>query len=123
MAHKVQLRLRELHIKFRPNMPGSPHLNGKVERVQQTMWRESYASTDLNSGNLAEELGMWLIHYNYQRIHGSLGCSPFERLCRDIQAAPLWEDIMADYSPATERYHERNYAEDLRQAQLQQHLR
>jgi transposase InsO family protein len=65
MAHKVQLRLRELHIKFRPNKPGAPHLNGKVERVQQTMWCEFYANTNLTSEALTEELGVWLMHYNY----------------------------------------------------------
>jgi transposase InsO family protein len=30
-AEKVQLKMMELGIKFRPNKPGSPHLNGKVE--------------------------------------------------------------------------------------------
>jgi transposase InsO family protein len=123
MAHKVQLRLRELRIKFRPNRPGSPHLNGKVERVQQTMWHEFYGNSDLTCNKLAEELGVWLMHYNYQRIHGSLGCPPVERLCQDIQAAPLWEDIVAGYDPATERFHERNYAEDQRLAQLHQQRR
>mgnify|MGYP006337913365 CR=1 FL=1 len=34
-------------IKFRPVKPGSPHLNGKVERSQQTDLREFYANTDL----------------------------------------------------------------------------
>ena len=34
-ALKVQQKLKEYHIKFRPNKPGSPHLNGKVERSQK----------------------------------------------------------------------------------------
>lgn len=33
---KVQERLQEYGIKFRPNKPASPHLNGKVERSQKT---------------------------------------------------------------------------------------
>jgi len=33
MADKVQIRLMELHIKYRPLKPGQPHLNEKVERV------------------------------------------------------------------------------------------
>ena len=36
-------------IKFRPVKPGSPHLNGKVERSQQTDLREFYANTDLSN--------------------------------------------------------------------------
>lgn len=36
-AVKVQERLRELGIKFRPNKPGSPYLNGKVERSQKSI--------------------------------------------------------------------------------------
>lgn len=34
-AVKVQEKLMGLGIKFRPNKPGSPHLNGKVERSQK----------------------------------------------------------------------------------------
>lgn len=35
-AYKVQELLMEWGIKFRPNKPASPHLNGKVERSQKT---------------------------------------------------------------------------------------
>jgi transposase InsO family protein len=35
-AEKVQRWLMEYGIKFRPNKPGSPHLNGKVEHSQKT---------------------------------------------------------------------------------------
>lgn len=34
-AEKVQLKMMEYGIKFRPNKPASPHLNGKVERSQR----------------------------------------------------------------------------------------
>lgn len=34
-ALKIQKRPAEVGVKFRPNKPGSPHLNGKVERSQQ----------------------------------------------------------------------------------------
>jgi transposase InsO family protein len=118
LAFKVQLRLRELCIKLRPNRPAAPHLNGKVERVQQTMWREFYSSTDLSQANVADELGAWLLYYNYQRIHGSLGTTPIERFCERAQSAPLWEDVMDAYDPTQERYHEREYAQDQRLAQV-----
>ena len=41
-AEKVQRRLMEYGIKFRPNKPGSPHLNGKVERSQKTDLEVNY---------------------------------------------------------------------------------
>ena len=34
-AEKVQLKIMEFGIKFRPNKPASPHINGKVERSQK----------------------------------------------------------------------------------------
>lgn len=46
-AEKVQLKMMKLGIKFRPNKPASPHLNGKVERSQKTDLEEFYAITDL----------------------------------------------------------------------------
>jgi transposase InsO family protein len=42
-----QEALRRNCIKFRPNRPRAPHLNGKVERSQQTDWVEFYATVDL----------------------------------------------------------------------------
>jgi hypothetical protein len=35
-AEKVQRRLMEYGIKFHPNKPGSPHLNGKADHSQRT---------------------------------------------------------------------------------------
>lgn len=99
MAFKVQLHLRQLCIKFRPNRPAAPHLNGKVGRVQQTIWHGPYASLDLNQAALANELGVWQMHHNYQRIHGPLGTPPIERFCARTQAAPLWEEVIASYDP------------------------
>lgn len=37
-------------IKFRPNKPGSPHLNGKVERSQKTDKSEFYPTIDVSVG-------------------------------------------------------------------------
>ncbi len=79
-AEKVQYKLMELGIKFRPNKPGAPHLNGKVERSQKTDLEEFYATTDLsNFENLREELCQWQFFYNWQRSHGSLkGKTPLD---------------------------------------------
>lgn len=43
-------------IKFRPVRPGSPHLNGKVERSQKTDFDGFYATVDLNSSDLEDKL-------------------------------------------------------------------
>jgi len=43
-AYDVQDQLMNWGIKFRPTRPASPHLNGKVERVQQTVLSEFYAT-------------------------------------------------------------------------------
>ena len=52
-AYEVQDRLRERHIKFRPNRPRAPHLNGKVERVQRTALEEFWAAANLEDPTLA----------------------------------------------------------------------
>lgn len=72
-AEKVQKKLMRLRIKFRPNKPGAPHLNGKVERSQKTDLEEFYAIADLtNFEALKNELEAWQSFYNWQRPHGSL---------------------------------------------------
>ena len=55
-AYKFQEKLREYCIKFRPNKPRSPHLNGKVERPQRTDLEEFYPTVDLNDPDLAHKL-------------------------------------------------------------------
>jgi len=112
MADKVQYRLIELHIKYRPIRPGSPHLNGKVERVQQTMLTELYSHINLNSDTLANDLGVWIMYYNYQRIHGSLGVASVEKLCERIYDAPSGDEVYKSFDPSKERFRERNYEYD-----------
>ncbi len=64
-AEKAQLKMMKLGIKFRPNKPASPHLNGKVKRSQKTDLEEFYAITDLSDfETLREELAQWQFFYN-----------------------------------------------------------
>ena len=58
-ATKVQQRLMDWGIKFRPIKPGAPHLNGKVERSQRTDWEEFYSTVDLNASDLSEQVQEW----------------------------------------------------------------
>ena len=78
-AVKVQERLKICSIKFRPNKPGSPHLNGRVERSQQTDRTEFYATVDLTDDNLDLLLAEWQHYYNWDRPHSAHhGKSPME---------------------------------------------
>ena len=59
-------------IKFRPNKPGSPHLNGKVKRSQRTDKEGFYSTVNLDLVELKNEtLPEWQHYYNWQRAHGS----------------------------------------------------
>ena len=58
-AEKVQRRLMEYGIKFRPNKPRSSHLNGKVERSQKTDLEEFYPTVDLKAADLENLLSEW----------------------------------------------------------------
>jgi len=114
-AVKVQEKLMSLCIKFRPNKPGSPHLNGKVERSQKTDLEEFYATADLSDfEKLREELEYWQFFYNWQRPHGSLGGkTPVEVMSTLSHKTPLWEEIMTTYDIKRERIQEPNYQLDL----------
>lgn len=90
-AEKVQRKLMDYGIKFRPNKPGSPHLNGKVERSQRTDKEEFYSTVNLNLDELKNEtLPEWQHYYNWQRAHGSLkGKTPMDIVCERLEQAPL----------------------------------
>jgi transposase InsO family protein len=97
LAYKVRDRLLALRIKHRPIPPRTPHLNGKVERVQKTVLDEFYATTTLDSATLADDLEDWLQDYNYQRVHGSLGVTPIDRWAALEEVVPSWDDVIAAF--------------------------
>lgn len=120
-AYKVQEKLMAYGIKFRPIRPGSPHLNGKVERSQKTDQIEFYATTDLSDPKLDNRLSEWQHYYNWRRPHGGLkGKTPMQRACELGDSTPLWEEVSAMYDPNRERIQERNYQLDLRLRKLKE---
>jgi len=91
-AEKVQRRLMEHGIKFRPSKPGSPHLNGKVERSQKTNLEEFYPTVYLKAADLENLLSEWQHYYNRFRPHGSRGGkSPDERRIGLSPITPFWD--------------------------------
>ena len=79
-AYDFQERLMRYGIKFRPNKPASPHLNGKVERWQKADLEEFWATADLASTDLEQQFEDWQVYYNEFRPHASLhGQTPWER--------------------------------------------
>ena len=114
-AFDVQKKLMEYCIKFRPNKPKSPHLNGKVERSQKTDLEEFYALEELTDfEKLKEELKVWQFFYNWHRPHGALGGkSPIDRKVELSEKTPFWDEIEHLYDPQKERLQEAVYAVDL----------
>lgn len=102
-AYKVQDRLRQWSIEFRPIRPRSPHLNGKVERVQRTALEEFWPTVDLDDPDLEAKLAGWQHFHNWERPHDGLGGGiPIDRLCDRIHKAPLGEEIAATYDAESE---------------------
>jgi|TARA_B100000953_G_C18018130_1_gene419871 transposase InsO family protein len=114
-AEKVQLKLMEHGIKFRPNKPSSPHLNGKVERSQRADKEEFYSTVNLDLEELKNKtLPEWRHYYNWQRAHGSFkGKTPMDIVCERLEQTPLWEDVHANYETEKERIQLSNYQRDL----------
>jgi transposase InsO family protein len=102
-AYPVQGRLRERKIKYRPVKPRSPHLNGKVERVQRTALEEFWPTVNLKAPDLPAQLEAWRTFYNTNRPHGSLGGNtPSTRLAELAAKIPTLEAVQAAYDPSKE---------------------
>jgi len=71
---ECQDALRERKIKFCPNRPAAPHLNGKVERSQRTDRMEFWATVDYSVGRdaLGPALLEWQRFYSEEHSHSSL---------------------------------------------------
>ncbi len=111
-----QQALREHNIKFRPNRPAAPHLNGKVERSQRTDKVEFWPTIE-RSASFAqkdEELALWQHYYNWERPHSALdGKTPYDRFFELIHQTPFSWEAAALYNEASEPFRERNYRLDL----------
>lgn len=109
----------ELGIKFRPNKPGSPHLNGKVERSQKTDKTEFYATIDVHSDNLDMDLSEWQHYYNWIRPHSAhKGRTPMEKYFQLSDETPFSDEVLEQYDSAKERIQDPNYKRDLQIARL-----
>jgi transposase InsO family protein len=94
-AYKVQELLLDWHIKWRPNRPRAPHLNGKVERVQRTVLEEFWSRIDITRDPYADLLGEYQFEYNWFRVHSALGKPPIDRVVERSKET-LWSDDVWD---------------------------
>ncbi|HWG96011.1 MAG TPA: integrase core domain-containing protein [Nitrospira sp.] len=93
-----QEALQRYRMTFRPNRPGTPHLNGKVGRSQQTDWVEFYSTVDLEDPALPELREEWQFFYNWHRPHSALsGKIPMERCCDLLEMTPWQEKVENQY--------------------------
>jgi transposase InsO family protein len=113
MAHSVQKRLMELHIKFRPTKPRSPHLNGKVERTQRTDLEEFYSQVDLKSAQLGTELLEWEGYYNHERRHSSIRKTPWQKWQEVAHKVPSQAEVEEIYKQKQERIRHTDYRRDI----------
>lgn len=122
-AVKVQERLKRYSIKFRPNKPGSPHLNGKVEWSHQTDRTEFYATVDITDDNLELLLAEWQHYYNWDRPHSAHhGKSSMERYFQLSDETPYSDEAYELYEPSLERIQNPNYKVDLELRKLQRSM-
>jgi transposase InsO family protein len=122
-ADQVQMQLMEYGIKFRPIKPRSPHLNGKVERSQQTDLQEFYSTVDLKDPELFLHLKEWQHYYNWHRIHGSLnGKTPIDVCYERSSQTPYWDEVFGIYDSTEERVQEQNYYTDLQLRKVKRSL-
>lgn len=114
-AEKVQHIMMEYSIKFRPNKPASPHLNGKVERSHRIDKEEFYSTANLDLEELQNHiLPAWQHYYNWQRTHGSFkGKIPMEVVCQHLDKTPIWDQVLEDYNLDNERIQLSNYQGNL----------
>jgi len=110
--YKFQEELHEHFIKFRPIRPRSPHLNGKVERSQQTDKSEFWRLIDITDSSIdLNTLAMeWEKFYNHKRPHSSLnGKTPSQKLKELEKFIPVQPEVTQNFWDSNEEILPRNY--------------
>lgn len=123
LLKKVQKKLMQLSIKFRPNKPASPHLNDKVERSQKTDKTEFYTTVNLNANNLDDLLAEWQHYYNWLWPHSAHnGKTSMEKYFELSENTPFSDEVLKNYDRTKERIQRPNYKLDLEIAKLERSL-
>ena len=109
ISDSFQKVLRAKHIKFRPIRARSPHLNGKVERSQQTDRNEFWATVEKSQRDLvgsAAALAEWKRHYNQNRGHSALsGKTPLQHFEELAATVPTAAAVGEAFDEAKEKWH------------------
>lgn len=103
---RFQEELMEHFIKYRPIRPRSPHLNGKVERGQQTDKAEFYSLLNLKNKSLPLKklLSEWEYYYNHHRPHSSLGGkTPWEKYLEMEGKMPIQPEVSLEWYKGKEK--------------------
>jgi len=112
IGEAFQDALREQCIKFRPNRPRAPHLNGKVERSQRTDRMEFWATVEASAPRetLKEQLLQWQRFYNQERTHSAISSkTPHARLLELTSLVPTRAAVQAAYLAPSKRYVTNNH--------------
>lgn len=95
-----------------PTRPRSSHLNGKVERSQQTDLRKFWPGVSLADPRLGEPLEEWQFYYNWSRPHSALkGRTPMDRCIEPVEITPQHADLEDAYDVGSEPLRIRNCAD------------
>lgn len=109
ISDTFQKVLRAKRIKFRPIRARSPHLNGKVERSQQTDRNEFWATVDKAQRDLfgsVSALAEWEQYYNQRRGHSALsGKTPLQQFEELAATVPTAAAVGEAFDEAKEKWH------------------
>lgn len=110
--YDFQCELHEHFIKFRPIKPRTPHLNGKVERTQQTDKTEFWNIIDLSDKSLdLNSMALeWQDFYNLKRHHSSLGgMTPWQKFKSVESLVPIQPVVSEAFYESEEEIIPHNY--------------
>jgi len=77
---------------------------------------------DFSEDHLSDRLSEFQHYYNWDRLHGSLGTTPMDRVVELSQKTPFWDQVEDDYDSSKEFIREQSYAKDIRLLKLKQSL-
>jgi hypothetical protein len=93
-----------------------------VERAQQTDLREFWALVDLSHDHVSDLLSEYQCYYYWDRIHGSLGKTPIDKVVELGQQTPFWDEVEGGYDPSRELIRIHEYAKDIKLFKLKRSL-
>jgi len=81
-----------------------------------------YSLADLSDNHLSDRLSEYQHYYNWDRVHGSIGKTPMDKVVELSRQTPFWDEVENNYDTSNETIRANDYKKEIRLRKLKRSM-